>query len=116
MSRSRVVSGALAVLLLLCGIGSALANVPPPVFPDGNPPVPIPEPAPKPDPLIPKPGPDVIPSVEPPPPPPKKAEPRRGLFRSCGSGAPTGLVGIGVGWAMLWVGTRLVSRRTRSAK
>lgn len=111
MTRSRAVSGVLALLLLLGGLDSVFANVPPPWLPDGKPPSPGPNPAPPvPDPII--------PSVEPqPPPPPKKVEPRRsGVFRSCGSGAGLGLAGIAVGWGMLWLGTRFVNRRPRSAE
>ena len=39
--------------------------------------------------------------------------PRRGVFRTCGSGMGVGLAGIGVAWGLMWVGTRCASRITR---
>ncbi|MBP3953963.1 hypothetical protein J8F10_01425 [Gemmata sp. G18] len=41
-------------------------------------------------------------------------QPRRGLFRSCGSGMGAGLAGIGLGWGTFWIGTRLVNRTRNS--
>lgn len=35
---------------------------------------------------------------------------RNGPFRSCGSGAGTGLAAIGISWTVLWLGTRLAGR------
>jgi hypothetical protein len=45
-------------------------------------------------------------------PPPKVVDPpkRTGPFRSCGSGVGVGLAGIGVAWAMLWLGNRFAGR------
>jgi len=48
----------------------------------------------------------------PPPPPP----PRTGPFRSCGSGAGTGLAGIGAAWALMWLGNRFAGRAARRTK
>src|SRR5262249_8807801 len=33
-----------------------------------------------------------------------------GPFRSCGSGAGIGFVGIGLAWSLMWVGNRYVGR------
>lgn len=35
---------------------------------------------------------------------------RTGPFRSCGSGAGTGLAAVGVSWGLLWLGTRAAGR------
>jgi hypothetical protein len=112
MAGARALRLGIVAVLLLGSVELAYANAPPPL-PDGKPPIPIPNPVPDPPPS------DIIPSVEPPPPPPppKRVEPRRtGVFRSCGSGMGPGLAGIGVGWAMLWLGTRFANRVSRSAQ
>jgi hypothetical protein len=92
-------------------------QIPPPDFGDmTQPPAPIPDTVPIPQPM-PRPGPQIDPLNEFPPKPPKKVEPQRtGPFRSCGSGAGTGLAGIALTWGMLWLGNRFVGRVSRSAK
>ncbi|QJW97909.1 hypothetical protein [Frigoriglobus tundricola] len=61
---------------------------------------------------VPAPQPNPAPQQPPQPEPPK----RTGPFRSCGSGAGTGLVCIGAAWAMLWLGNRVAGHITRRAK
>jgi hypothetical protein len=77
------------------------------------PPKPNPDPAPKSDPA---PQPPIDPSSGLPYPPPRIPDPpkRTGPFRSCGSGMGVGLAGIGVAWAMLWLGNRFARSMSRS--
>lgn len=49
------------------------------------------------------------PTEQPKPEPPKASAP----FRSCGSGAPLALAGIGATWGMLWLGNRFAGRMSR---
>ncbi|HEY1188841.1 MAG TPA: hypothetical protein VGE74_14395 [Gemmata sp.] len=84
-----------------------LAVAVPPARADVAPFVPSPKPAPPVDPLTGKPLPEVR----------EEKKPRRnGPFRSCGSGAGTGLAAIGASWAVLWIGTRVAGhvRRTKA--
>lgn len=113
--------GMLALLLLAGEVAPLRANTPPPL------PYPKPDPIPKPDPLFapaPNPEPNPAPSPVQNPPPNKEMWPndpvvrpapkRTGPFRSCGSGAGTGLAGIAVAWAMLWLGNRFARSLSRS--
>jgi len=114
-----------AVALLAVGAAPARADVPAPDgtyrpkpwgygapppgwFERNGSPNPAPDPAPPP-PLDPVTG---LPRVPRDPPQPK----RTGPFRSCGSGAGTGLAGVGATWAVLWLGSRLAGRVARRAK
>lgn len=95
----------LAVLFLLAVAAPVRADLPPGPSPR------------RPDPLFAPPGPPqplkVLPDGSAVPDPfPPRPEPRRrtGPFRSCGSGAGTGLAAIGVSWGLLWLGTRFAGR------
>jgi hypothetical protein len=70
-------------------------------------PQPTPQPTPRPKPAI---DPTAIDPAIGFPPPPRQVDPpkRTGPFRSCGSGMGTGLAGIAVAWALLWLGNRFI--------
>ncbi|VTR93454.1 unnamed protein product [Gemmata massiliana] len=47
---------------------------------------------------------------------PATDQPRRGLFRSCGSGMGAGLAGIGLAWGTFWIGSRLANRTRNGSR
>jgi hypothetical protein len=109
MSGSRALACVVLALPLFAAEAAPLwANAPPP-FPRPDPiPSPLPNPVPSP---LPNPTPDPAPKEMYPDDPIPRPKPRRpGLFRSCGSGTPAALAGVGAAWTMLWLGSRFTGR------